>query len=220
MRSLPGYTIAALSLLIGTLLIIIAGALHPPLMGDGPAQLAEIAHCDAWRAIHWAFLFGFAFSLAGLAGVSPGLAGAAGEAPARMGVIIGAFAYAAWLVIVSLMLGTGWALAQSYVRGDPGMTATHAVFLYDMLRPFGLAAQRIAGFTLGISTGVLGWSTVRGRVLPAWLAWSGVGAGAIGVLLAAAFGEATKADQAAFVLPVFWQAAIAVAVLSRRVRPL
>jgi len=205
--------------LIGTLLIIIAGALHPPLTGDGPAQLAAIAHCDAWRAIHWAFLFGFGFSVTGLAGLSPGLAGAAGEAPARMGVIIAVFAYATWVVIVALMLGAGWALARSYAMSDPGMTATHAVFIYDMLRPFGLAAQRLAGFTLGISTGVLGWSTVRGRVLPPWLAWSGVGAGAVGVLLAAAFGEATKADQAAFVLPVFWQAAIAVVVLSRRVRP-
>jgi hypothetical protein len=215
---MPAYGVSASCLLTGTLLIIVAGALHPPLTGDGAAQLAAIARCDPWRAIHWAFLFGFAFSLTGLAGLAPGYGGAAGEAAVRAGLVVSAFAYAAWLVIVALMLGAGWALAQSYSVSGPGMTATHAVFLYDMLRPFGLASQRIAGFTLGISTGLLGWGAVRGRVLPRWLAWSGVGAGTVSALLAAAFGEATKADQAAFVLPVFWQAATAVVVLSRRVR--
>ncbi|HUL04246.1 MAG TPA: hypothetical protein VLV16_13585 [Gemmatimonadales bacterium] len=218
MRPMPAYGVSASCLLTGTLLIIVAGALHPALTGDGAAQLAAIAHCDAWRAIHWAFLFGFGFSLTGLAGLAPGYAGAAGEAAARAGLIVGAFAYAAWLVIVAFMLGSGWALAQSYAVSDPGMTATHAVFLYDMLRPFGLAAQRLAGFTFGISTILLGWSAVRGRVLPRWLAWTGVGAGTAAALLAAAFGEGTKADQAAFVLPVFWQATTALVVLARRVR--
>lgn len=217
MRTEPRYAIPAACLLAGTLLIVAAGALHPSLSGDGAAQLAAIAQCDAWRAIHWAFLFGFGFSVAGLAGLAGGYAGTAGEQPARAGLIVGGFAYAAWLVIVTLMLGAGWALAQAYSASDPGMTATHAVFMYDMLRPFGLAAQRLAGFTLGISTGLLGWGAVRGRVLPRWLGWGGVGAGAVSIALAAAFGEATKADQAAFVLPVFWQAATALVVLSGRI---
>jgi len=212
------YGAFAASLLTGTLLIIAAGALHPNLTGDGAAQLGAIARCDAWRAIHWAFLFGIGLSLTGLAGVAGGYAGTAGEALARVGLLVATFAYAAWVVIVSLMLGAGWALAQSYTASDAGMTATHAVFLYDMVRPFGLAAQRIAGFALGLATGVLGWGALRGRVLPRWLGWGGVGAGVVGVALAVAFGEATKADQAAFVLPVLWQAAIAVVVLAGRAR--
>jgi len=64
-----------LCLLGGSLLVAVAAAAHPDLGGgDGAAQLAVIAHCESWRVIHWAFLFGFALSLTGLMGVS----GAAG----------------------------------------------------------------------------------------------------------------------------------------------
>src|SRR5947209_13198700 len=77
-----------LGLLTGTLLIVVAGALHPDLAGDGAAQLAAIAGCDAWRAIHWAFLFGFALSLTGLVGVVDRHTGTAGQGAARAGVIV------------------------------------------------------------------------------------------------------------------------------------
>ena len=43
-------------LLVGSLLVIAAGTLHPDLSGDGAAQLTTIAQCGAWRAIHWTFL--------------------------------------------------------------------------------------------------------------------------------------------------------------------
>ena len=191
--------------LTGTLLIVVAALLHPNLEGEGPAQLAMIAHSDAWRAIHWAFLFGFPLSLAGLVGILVRLAGTPGEAAARGGVVVGGFAYGAWLIVVAFMLGSGWALARSYAAAEPGMAATNAVFVYDMLRPFALAAQRIAGFALGIATCLLGWGMVRGRSDAAWLGWSGLASGLIAVALTVVFGEATKADQMAFAPPVLWQ---------------
>src|SRR5436190_530148 len=119
-------------LLVGPLLVIVAGTLHPDLAGDGAAQLAAIAQCSAWRAIHWTFLF-------------------------------------------------------------------------DMIQPFALAAQRVAGFALGLSTCLFAWGVSDGKVLPRWLATGGLAAGAVAMALALVFREDTKADQAAFVLPVLWQ---------------
>ena len=45
-----------LCLLVGSLLAVAAGIAHPDLTGDGPTQLATIAQCGQWRAIHWGFL--------------------------------------------------------------------------------------------------------------------------------------------------------------------
>src|SRR5256885_17083460 len=100
------------------------------------------------------------------------------------------------------MVGPGWTLARSYVAAEPGLTATHAVFLYDMLHPFALAAQRTAGFALGISTCLFGWAGVNGKVLPRWL---GAGAGASGggaIGLAPPFPGNTKAARGALRLPL------------------
>jgi len=206
----------AVCLLAGTLLIIVAAALHPNLQGDGAAQLAMIAACASWRAVHWAFLFGFALSLTGLVGVAQHHSGTPGEGPTRAGLTVGVFAYSCWTVIVAFMVGTGWSLARVYDSALPGLTATRAVFLYDMSHPLGLAAQRLGGFALGISTYLFGWGVLRGRLLPRALGWAGVASGLIGLALAAGFPETTKADQAAFVLPVLWQCATGLLLLGRR----
>lgn len=202
-----------LSLLAGSLLAVAAGIAHPDLAGDGAAQLAAIARCDAWRAIHWAFLFGFPLSLTGLIGVVGAHAGTPGEGAARAGLIVGTFAYAGWLVIVAFMAGAGWSLAQSYVRAEPGLAATHAVFAFDMLHPFALAAQRAAGFALGLSTSLFGWGVITGKTLPRWLGTGAVAGGVVAMALALVFREDTKADQAAFVLPVVWQVVTGVVML-------
>lgn len=192
-------------LLTGALLTIVAGTLHPDLVGDGAAQLTTIAQCAAWRAIHWGLLFSFPLALTGLVGVARVHAGTAGENAVRAGLIVGTFAYSAWMVIVAFMAGAGWSLAQSFTTADPGMTATRAVFLFDMIHPFALASQRAAGFALGLSTCLYGWGVVDGKTLPRWLGTSGLAAGAVAMGLAFFFREDTKADQAAFALPVFWQ---------------
>ena len=194
-----------LCLVVGSLLVVAAGIAHPALTGDGAAQLVAIARCAGWRAIHWGFLFSFPLSLTGLVGLVGRHAGTPGEGAGRAGLIVGAFAYGAWLLTVAFMGGAGWALARSFATGEPGLAATDAVFLYDMLRPFALAAQRAAAFALGIATYLFGRGVLNGKVWPRWLGAAGVAAGLVGMALALAFGEDTKADQAAYVLPVLWQ---------------
>lgn len=208
-----------LCLLIGALLTIVSGTLHPDLAGDGAAQLTTIAQSEMWRAIHWGFLFSFPLALTGLVGLARAHAGGAGESPVRAGLIVGTFAYAAWMVIVAFMAGAGWALARSFVMADPGMTATRAVFAFDMFHPFGLAAQRVAGFALGVATCLFGWGVLEGKVLPRWLGTAGVAAGGIAMALALIFREDTKADQAAFVLPVFWQVLVSTTMLRGAITP-
>ena len=203
-----------LCLLGGALLAVVAGVFHPDIAGqDGPSQLAAIAQTGAWPAIHWAFLFSFPLSLIGLVGVVGRHVGTAGESATRAGVMLATFAYALWVIIVAFMGGAGWALARSFATADAGMTATRAVFVFDMVRPFALATQRVAGLALGLATLLFGWGMLDGKVLPRWLGAAAVAAGGVGIVLALVFREDTKADQAAFVLPVVWQLVTAVVML-------
>jgi hypothetical protein len=206
-----------LCLLSGSLLVVVGALAHPDLTGDGAAQLTLIAATPAWRAIHWALLFGFALSLTGLAGVVATHVGTAGEGAARAGALVGIFAYGAWALVVTFMVGAGWTLAGSYVTASPGLTATHAVFLYDMVHPFALAAQRTAGFALGIATYLFGWAVLRGKTLPRWLGTGAIAGGVVAMALAFWFREDTKADEAAFVLPVLWQVVTGALLLRARV---
>src|SRR6266705_1374511 len=121
-----------LCLVVGSLLVIVAGTLHPDLAGDGAAQLTTIAQCRAWRAIHWTFLFSFPLSLTGLAGFVGRHAGAPGEGAGRAGLFVGGFVYGARLRAVRCVGGPGGALARSFATGEPGLAATDSVFLYDM----------------------------------------------------------------------------------------
>jgi hypothetical protein len=202
-----------LCLLVGALLAVVAGVLHPDLAGDGAAQLTAIAQCGSWRAIHWTFLFGFPLALTGLVGLARVHAATPGENAVRAGVIVGTFAYGAWTVTVAFMGAAGASLAHSFTVAEAGMTATRAVFLFDMLQPLALATQRVAGFALGLSTCLFGWGVSDGKVLPRWLGTGGLAAGAVAMALALAFREDTKADQAAFVLPVLWQVVTAIIML-------
>ena len=202
-----------LCLLVGALLAVVAGVLHPDLAGDGAAQLTTIAQCAGWRAIHWTFLFSLPLALTGLVGLARVHAGNPGESAVRAGLILGTFAYGAWTVTVAFMGSAGWSLAHSFTLAEAGMTATRAVFLFDMIHPFALATQRVAGFALGLSTGLFGWGVSQGKVLPRWLGTTGLAAGAVAMGLALVFREDTKADQAAFVLPVAWQVVTAAVML-------
>src|SRR6266566_2070014 len=158
-------------LLVGTLLFGVAGANHPILTGDGAAQLGMIAQTSGWRLIHWALLFGLAFMYAGLVGVGLRHTETAGATPARAGALIGAFAFAVWSLNILFMVGAGAQLARAYTTSDTGLTGTHAVFVYDMLHPMGLAAERLATFLLGLVAYTFGWTIRNGAVWPKWLAW-------------------------------------------------
>jgi hypothetical protein len=172
-----------LCLTVGALAFGIAGLFHPILTGNGAAQLATIAATPAWRVIHWTLLLALPLMLAGLAGISLRHQETPGAGPARAGVLIAGFACAAWMVNILFMAGAGRHLAATYAVADPGLTATHAVFLYDMLHPMGLAAERLATFSLGLALYMVAWGVWNGRVLWRGLAWGAFVVGAACMLI-------------------------------------
>lgn len=208
-----------LCLLVGALLFGLAGLNHPMLAGDGAAQLATVAKTGGWRLIHWALLFGLAFMYAGLVGVSLRHTDTPGSMPARAGVLIGAFAFAVWSINILLMVGAGWQLAHAYTASDTGLTGTHAVFIYDMLHPTGLAAERLATFMLGLVAYTFGWAIRNGAIWPRWLAWMAWGVALVDGAVAVVFSEFSPIIYYGQALFVIWLAATAVVMLAERRQP-
>lgn len=205
-----------LSLLLGSLLVAIAGLVHPTLAGDGAAQLETIAATSAWRTIHWSLLFGFVLVVTGLMGVVERHVASAGSTPARAAAFLSVLGYGALMVNVLFMIGAGWTLAQTYTLAEQGLTTTRAVFLYDMVHPFGLAAMRIGAFTIGVATYALGWAVRNGGVYPKWLGYAGIGAGLVGMAAALVFSESSPNVLAGVVLATVWQLATAVGMFLER----
>lgn len=205
-----------LCLLAGSLLFGIAGFLHPLLTGDGAAQLATVAAHSWWRAIHWALLFGLPLMYAGLVGVALRHGETPGSAPARAGVLLGAFAFGVWALNILFMVGAGWHLARAYTAADTGLAGTHAVFMFDMLHPMGLAAERLATFTLGLVAYCFGWAIVNGRVYPRALGWAAFVVAGASAAVAVAFDEFSPNLFYAQALFVVWLFATAVVMLAER----
>jgi hypothetical protein len=203
-----------LCLLIGTLLFGIAGVMHPLLSGDGAAQLTMIAHTGGWRLIHWALLFGLAFMYAGVIGVALRHNDTPGATPGRAAVRMGAFAFSVWSLNILFMVGAGWQLAHAYTTSDAGLTGTHAVFVYDMLHPMGLAAERLATFMLGLVAYMFGWAIRNGAIWPKWLAWAGWSVAVVDGAVAVVFSEYSPFMYYGQALFVTWLAATAVVMLT------
>ena len=203
-------------LLVGTLLFGVAGANHPILSGDGAAQLAMIAKTTDWRLIHWALLFGLAFMYAGVIGVALRHNDTPGATPGRAAVRMGAFAFSVWSLNILFMVGAGYQLAHAYTASDTGLTGTHAVFVYDMLHPMGLAAERLATFMLGLVAYMFGWAIRNGGVWPKWLAWTAWVVAAVNGAVAVVFSEFSPNLYYSQALFVIWLAATAVVMLSER----
>jgi hypothetical protein len=208
-----------LCLLIGALLFGIAGLNHPLLSGDGAAQLAIVAQTGGWRLIHWSLLFGLAFMYAGLVGVALRHTDTAGSTPARAGVMIGAFAFSVWSLNILFMVGAGYQLAHAYTASDAGLTGTHAVFIYDMLHPVGLAAERLATFMLGLVAYTFGWTIRNGAIWPKWLAWMAWGVALVDGVVAVVFSEFSPMLYYGQTLFVIWLAATAIVMLAERRQP-
>jgi len=203
-----------LCLLVGALLFGGAGLMHPVLSGDGAAQLATIAQTGGWRLMHWALLFGLAFMYAGLVGVGLRHHDTAGSTPARAGALIGAFAFAVWSLNILFMVGAGWQLAHAYTTSDTGLTGTHAVFVYDMLHPMGLAAERLATFMLGLVAYTFGWTIRNGAIWPKWLAWMAWGVALVDGAVAVVISEFSPIMYYGQALFVVWLATTAVVMLT------
>ena len=208
-----------LCLLLGTLLFGIAGLKHPLLVGDGAAQLAMIAKTADWRLMHWALLFGLAFMYAGVIGVALRHNDTPGATPGRAAVRMGAFAFSVWSLNILFMVGAGYQLARAYTASDTGLTGTHAVFVYDMLHPIGLAAERLATFMLGLVAYMFGWAIRNGGVWPKWLAWMAWVVAAVNGAVAVVFSEFSPNHYYSQALFVIWLGATAVVMLAERRQP-
>jgi hypothetical protein len=205
-----------LCLLVGVLLFGIAGVMHPLLTGDGAAQLTMIGRTNQWRLIHWALLFGLAFMYAGVIGVALRHNDTPGATPGRAAVRMGAFAFSVWSLNMLFMVGAGWQLAHAYSTSDTGLTGTHAVFIYDMLHPMGLAAERLATFMLGLVAYMFGWAIRNGGVWPKWLAWMAWLVAITNGAVAIVFSEYSPIMYYGQALFVVWLAAVALIMLTER----
>ena len=208
-----------LCLLVGTLLFGVAGALHPLLNGDGAAQLSTIASTRRWYGIHWALLFGLVFMYAGVIGIALRHNDTPGATPGRAAVRMGAFTFSVWSLNILFMVGAGWHLAHAFTTSDTGLTATHSVFVYDMLHPMGLAAERLATFMLGLVAYMFGWAIRNGGIWPKWLAWAAWIVAVVDGAVAVVFSEYSPFMYYGQALFVIWLAAAAVVMLSERRQP-
>ena len=117
---------------------------HDCHIGDGAAQLVVIASQSSWATVHWLIAFGYVLVIAGMIGVLTQHAPTPGATAARTGVLLQLFGYGINLVGLLFMLGAGTHLAAAYQAAQPGLTATHAAFLFDMMHPSARAALRVA----------------------------------------------------------------------------
>ena len=202
-----------LCLTAGALAFGVAGLFHPILTGDGAVQLATIAGTPAWRVIHWTLLLALPLMLAGLAGISLRHQETPGAGPARAGVLVAGLAFAAWMLNILFMAGAGRHLAATYTTAEPGLTATHAVFLYDMIHPMGLAAERLATFTTGLALYLLAWGIWNGRVFWRGFAWAAFVIGAACMVIGVAVDEASVVIYYGQAGAVVWMLGTGVAML-------
>jgi len=204
-----------LALVLGALLVAVAGSQHPMLTGDGATQLAVIGAQASWPMIHWAIAFGYVLVIAGLIGVIGRHAPTPGAGAARTGVYLSLVGYVVSLGGVLFMLGAGTALANAFRTGAPGLSATHAAFVFDMLHPSARAALRIGAFAVSLGLYSMGWAAVTGGVFPRWLGWYGVGAGILGVVIALALSAESPYVIAGVGLATAWQLVAGVLLLAR-----
>jgi hypothetical protein len=202
-----------LALLVGGALLAVAGARHPLASGDGPAQLTTISATAGWRAIHLALLLGQVLVVAGVIGVALRHAESAGAAAARGGALLFTFGVGVALIQILFMGGAAAALAAAYARGEPGLTATQAAFMFDMFHPLAQLAGRAGEFAIGLGAATLGWGVVRGRRLPRGLGVAGVAAGAACSLWAVVTPEDAPLLMAGVGVVTAWAAACGVALL-------
>ena len=208
----------SLSLLAGALLVGVAGARHPLLSGDGAAQLGAIAAASGWRGIHLALVFGMILVVAGLVGVALRHGETAGSAAVRAGILLGVLGYGLALVGVLFMTGSAARLAETYAAAQPSLTATEAVFVFDMLRPFATMALRAGEFAIGLSIWSFGWGVVDGRLLPSWIGWLGVLAGVVCAVWAVVMNEHAAMLMGGLALVTVWQVVVAGVMVAAEVR--
>jgi hypothetical protein len=207
----------AIALLAGALAFGIAGLNHPMLHGDAAAQLATIAATPHWRLIHWTLAFAFPLMLAGLLGLVARHLETPGASLLRAGAMVAVLGFGIWALNILFMVGAGWTLARVAAAGGPA--AGTATIIYDTVHPFGLAAERLATFTMGVALWLLGRGIGCGGVYRRWLAQTATATAIVEIAVAVVTNEnAPDPLYVAQALIVTWLAGVALAMLAERPR--
>jgi len=167
-------------LLLGSVALMAAAAIHPVLPLDGAADLALIGGMAHWRLVHLVLLHATGLIIAGV-----WARWLAASEPERRGLAIG-----------FLILGIGQALNGVNIAYMAGAGTTFATLqaggaevaaIYQATHLFAVMCGRLAGFLVAIAAGVIALATAPSPAEPRWLvglAGLAAGAGLLGNLLA------------------------------------
>jgi hypothetical protein len=166
---------AAVALLVGTLLLGAGAALHPMLPADVPSQLRLIAATWYFRPIHLAMLAGSALLIAGVwaRGLIPTSKRDASLIMALALICLGLCFNA---IDIAFMGNAGWHMATQYQAGD-----TSVAPLFEALHRVGLTTARFGNGLVAL--GFIERDDAESPRWLAWLAWIVATGGLLGVLL-------------------------------------
>lgn len=168
--------VLALLLLLGSVVLLVAAALHPVLPLTAAGDLAIIAAMPHWRLVHLALLHATGLIVAGI--WARWLAAEPAERPG--------------LAVAFAILGIGQALNGvniAYMAGaGTSFAALHAGgaeigAVYQATHGFAVMCGRLGGFLVAIAAGMVAWTTTATPSEPRWLvglAWVGCVAGLLG----------------------------------------
>lgn len=198
----------ALLLLLGTALLLGAGAMHPILPLTGPGDLALIGSMAHWRVVHLALLYGTGLCVAGI--WARWLTANALERPSLAAAFM-LFAIGMTLngINIAFMTGAGTHFATLYAQGLP------IAETYQALHLFAVNTGRLGGFMVSLAAGIIALSTRSGGQDPTLLI-AVAGAAAVGGLLGNLLAPAGHPLMLASVgIMGGWQAVTAIRILRR-----
>jgi hypothetical protein len=170
-------------LLLGTLLLLGAGAMHPVLPLTGPGDLALIGGMAHWRTVHLVLLYATGLCIAGI--WARWLTGNALERPSLAAAfVLFGLGMALNGVNIAFMTGAGTYFA---VLFEQGIRVSNEI--YQAMHLFAVMTGRLGGFLISLAAGIIALSTRAGGQDPRWLIRvAGVAAiaGLLGNLLAPA----------------------------------
>lgn len=206
----------AVALLGGTALLGIGAVFHPILVGDAASQLRIIAATPYWRSLHLAMLAGSALVATGVwvrlidrrstvdLREPEGRAMIAALALVAVGVCLNA-------LNIAYMAGSGTRMAALFAQGRTEMSA-----VFEATHPIGQMAARFGNLVIALGALGLGWAEWQDASRPRWLASLAWVAGAVGLICAVFFSEASPLALAAVALLSAWQVGTAARVLLAR----
>ncbi len=206
----------AVVLLVGTALLGVGAVFHPMLVGDAASQLRIIAATPYWRSLHMAMLAGSALVATGVwVRLIDRRSTVDLRAPAGGGLIAALALVTVGVCLQALniayMAGSGTQMAELFMEGRTEMSA-----VFEATHPIGQMIGRFGNLVIALGALGLGWVEWQDASRPRWLAWLAWFAGAVGLICAVFFSEASPLVVAAVGLLSLWQVGTAARVLFAR----